>query len=157
MRPKSKILVLLILTSFAVAATTYASASQIILQEAKAQGKPTLLSGELTAPSNGKPFGGENIGSYAITPSGHKVDITIHINKPPRYGQVFEAWLVDTKTGYDLSLGQVGTDGKVTLSQNMFNPYAYNQIIISQESPNSTSHKPSLPIGGAALEAPFGA
>ena len=35
----------------------------------------------------------------------------------------------------------------------MFNPYAYNQIIISQESPNSISHKPSQPIRGATLEA----
>ncbi|MGB8033625.1 MAG: hypothetical protein WCF03_07380 [Nitrososphaeraceae archaeon] len=72
------------------------------------------------------------------------------------YGKVFEAWLVDTKTGYDLSLG-LDADGTLRLSQNMFNPYAYNQIIISQESPNSISHKPSQPIRGATLEAPFGA
>ena len=66
--------------------------------------------------------------------------------------------LVETKTGYDLSLGLgLDADGTLRLSQNMFNPYAYNQIIISQESPNSTSHKPSQPIRGATLEAPFGA
>ena len=79
MRSKAKILVLLILTSLAVAATTSASISQLIVPEAKARGRPTLVSGQLTAASNVKPLEGENIGSYAITPTGHKVDITIRI------------------------------------------------------------------------------
>jgi hypothetical protein len=51
---------------------------------------PTLMAGQLTAASNGKPFGGQTIGSYALTQSGQKVDIHLHLDKPPTAGNVLE-------------------------------------------------------------------
>ena len=50
----------------------------------------TLVSGKLTVPSNVKPLEGENIKCCSITPTGHKVDITIRI---PIIGKVFELGL----------------------------------------------------------------
>jgi hypothetical protein len=150
MTSKHRILILSVLTSLAVAATISAT-TQLLLQEANAQGKPTLMQGQLTAASNGKPFGGQTIGSYSVTPSGQKLDITIRLDKSPASGNVFEAWLVDTKANYSLSLGQIGADGTLSFSQTMVNPYVYNQIIITQEPANSSNPKPSQPIGGSAL------
>jgi hypothetical protein len=155
MTSKHRILILSVLTSLAVAATISAT-TQLLLQEANAQGKSTLMQGQLTAASNGKPFGGQTIGSYSVTPSGQKLDITIHLDKSPATGNVFEAWLVDTKANYSLSLGQVGA-AYLSFSQTMVNPYVYNQIMITQEPANSSNPKPSQPIGGSALQAPFGA
>jgi hypothetical protein len=161
MTSKHKILVPSIVTALAIAATIVGTTTlQLLPHEAKAQGKATLLAGQLTAASNGKPFGGQPIGSYAVTPSGQRVDIHLHIDKPPTAGNVLEAWLVDTKANYSLSLGQVDTainPPSLTFSQTMVNPYAYNQIIITQEPLKDPNPKPSQPIGGTALEAPFGA
>ena len=75
MTSKHRILILSVLTSLAVSATISAT-TQLQLQEANAQGKSTLMQGQLTAASNGKPFGGQTIGSYSVTPSGQKLDIT---------------------------------------------------------------------------------
>lgn len=158
MMSKHRIWVPSILIVLAIAATIFGTTtSQLLPQEAKAQGKPTLMQGQLTAASNGKPFGGQTIGSYSVTPSGQKVGIAIRLDKSPAAGNVFEAWLVDTKANYSLSLGQVGTDGTLTFSQTMVNPYVYNQIIITQEPLNNPNPKPSQPIGGSALQTPFGA
>ncbi|MGA9841892.1 MAG: hypothetical protein WBQ25_06225, partial [Nitrososphaeraceae archaeon] len=115
-----------------------------------------LVQGELTAASGSKPFGGERVGSYAIQPQAQMLSILVGLEKAPSAGKVFKAWLVDTKASSYLSLGEVSADGKLTFNQNIGKPHAYNQILISEESPNSSTPKPSQIIGGDALPAPFG-
>ena len=64
MASKHRILVPSIITALAIAATIVGTTTlQLLPHEAKAQGKATLLAGQLTAASNGKPFGGQPIGS----------------------------------------------------------------------------------------------
>ncbi len=118
-------------------------------QQANAQGKQNLTQGQITAASGGKPFGGERIGSYALTELGSGVvNILIGSDKTPTTGKVFKAWLADTKTGVYVSLGQVDTDGKLSFTGNVANPRSYDQIVISEEAPTV---KPSQIIGGDAL------
>ena len=129
---------------------------KLFQQQAIAQGAPNLVQGELTAPSGSKPFGGERVGFYAIQPQAQMLSILVGLEKAPSAGKVFKAWLVDTKASSYLSLGEVSADGKLTFNQNIGKPHAYNQILISEESPNSSTPKPSQIIGGDALRAPFG-
>ena len=64
MTSKHRVLVPSIITSLIIAATIVGTTtSQFLPHEAKAQGNPTLMTGQLTAASNGKPFGGQTIGS----------------------------------------------------------------------------------------------
>ena len=110
----------------------------------------------LLAASGTKPFGGERVGSYAIQPQVQIPIILIGLEKAPSAGKVFKAWLADTKTSSYLSLGEVSADGNLSFNQNIDNLHAYNYILISEESPNSSTPKPSKIIGGDALPAPFG-
>ena len=71
------------------------------------------------------------------------LSILVGLEKAPSAGKVFKAWLVDTKASSYLSLGEVSTDGKLTFNQNIGKPHAYNQILLSEESPNSSTPKPS--------------
>ncbi len=146
------------MSQIAVAATICATTitPKLFQQQAIAQGAPNLVQGELTAASGSKPFGGERVGSYAIQPQAQMLSILVGLEKAPSAGKVFKAWLVDTKASSYLSLGEVSADGKLTFNQNIGKPHAYNQILISEESPNSSTPKPSQIIGGDALRAPFG-
>jgi hypothetical protein len=150
-----------VIIGLAIAATIVGNiSSQLSLHEANAQGATSLIAGDLTAVSNATSFGGEKIGSYAVTPSGQKVEIHLHVEKTPTAGNVLEAWLVDAKTNSSLSLGQVETDiepPSLSFIQTMVNPYVYSKIMITEEPQNDANPAPSQPIGGADLETPFGA
>lgn len=144
-------IVALIAAGAAISATTTITPQQLLLQEAKAQGKSSLIQGLLTAASGGKPFGGERIGSYAlIEQSNSQLNILVVMEKSPSAGKVFKAWLADTKTGSYLNLGQTGPDGKLSYTANI-HPLAYDQILVSEEAPDSSVSKPSQIIGGSAV------
>jgi hypothetical protein len=163
MAPKNGNLLLSITIMFLAIATgsisvVVAGALQLSLHSANAQGVPsTLIHGNITAAVRNKPFGGEAIGTYAAVLTGQKVEIKIYLHKLPESGDVLDARLLDTNTNSTLSLGRVGANSTIPVSQSIMSLFAYNQIIITRQGTNNTSHsKHSEPIGGAALQAPFG-
>ncbi len=154
------ILSIVVLAAVAVTITATIMTTQLLFQQqANAQGRLNLVQGQLTAASGGKSFGGDRIGSYALEPRGGPGSWVLHVlvgvDKTPSAGKIFNVWLADTKTNSYLNLGQVSTDGKLTFTQDTGNPYAHNQILVSEEPPNSSNVKPSTIIGGEALPAPF--
>ena len=133
-------------------------ALQLALCSDNAQSVPaTLIHGNITAAVRTKPFGGEPIGTYAAVLIGQKVEIKIYLHKLPESGDILEARLLDTNTNSTLSLGRIGANSTIPVSQGTMSLFANNQIIITKQGTNNTSHsKHSKSIGGAALQAPFG-
>jgi hypothetical protein len=160
MAPKNGNLLLSITITFLAIATGSISVAALLLSlhSANAQGVPsTLIHGNITAAVRNKPFGGEAVGTYAAVLTGQKVEIIIYLHKLPESGDALEARLLDTNTNSTLSLGRVGANSTIPISQSIMSLFAYNQIIITSQGTNNTSHsKHSEPIGGAALQAPFG-
>lgn len=115
----------------------------------------TRITGELTAPSGGNPFGGETIGTFKIKTDGHATRISADVEIEPAEGMVLEGWLVDAGTGYKLSLGQLRGDS-LNLRQNMVNPFTYNMVVITEEPVGDTDPNPAAPVGGSLLPSPFG-
>jgi hypothetical protein len=136
------------------------AALQLSLHSANAQGvSSTLVHGNITAAVRSKPFGGEAIGTYAAVLTGQKVEIKIYLHKLPEPGDVFEAHMLDTNTNSTLSLGLLGANNTIPISQSTMSLFAYNQIIITRQASNNNNTSDSKhpePIGGAALQPPFG-
>jgi hypothetical protein len=131
--------------------------SNIILQNQIAVAQQTEnIKGDLTAPSNDKPFGGQKIGDFAIKLNGNKVNIAADVNTLPSEGNVLEGWLVDTETDYKLSLGQIKENGRLSFSQNMVNPNTYNVLVVTEEPDNDIDPNAATPIGGSEIQSPFG-
>ncbi|HKG87838.1 MAG TPA: hypothetical protein VKA95_05890 [Nitrososphaeraceae archaeon] len=61
------------------------------IQEAEAQQN----TGDITAASEGQPFGGEKIGTVTIDSDGRRTNVSADINTTPNEGNVFEGWLLD--------------------------------------------------------------
>jgi hypothetical protein len=164
MAPKTGNLLLSILIIIFLATGTGSisaiAALQLSLHSANAQGvSSTLVHGNITAAVRSKPFGGEAIGTYSVILSGQKVWINLHLHKLPESGNIFDAQLVDTKANSILSLGKVGTKSStLPVSQNIMSLFSYNQIIIMtrQSAAKTSDSRLSQPVGGAALQAPFG-
>jgi hypothetical protein len=112
--------------------------------------------GDLTSPAGGNPFGGDDIGNYAVATDGHRTVVRAHVDVEPSDGMVLEGWLVDMGTGYKLSLGQFSDRGSLSFSQRVVNPYTYNFIVVTEEPANDIDPNPATPVGGAALPSPFG-
>ncbi len=131
--------------------------SVLQIQMTEAQQMSEDKSGDLTAPSDGKPFGGEKIGTFTIKSSDdNKIEITAKVDTQPSDGKVLEGWLVDTKTEYKLSLGQVEANGELSFSQRMVNPSTYNVLVITEEDADDPDPNAAMPVGGSELESPFG-
>jgi len=64
-----------------------------------------ILQGDLTAPNNDKPFGGENVGIYNIHVRDGYSTIFVSLENGPSDGMVLEGWLVDIETGEKFSTG----------------------------------------------------
>ncbi len=80
-----------------------------------------------------------------------KIKISINIkNLPVSEGKVFEGWLVDTDTGYKLSIGgfSTGADGKAVfyLKQQLVNFGLYDLIVVTEEPEGDTNPNPDTPI-----------
>jgi hypothetical protein len=89
------------------------------MQEAEAQ-KHT---GNITAASEGQPFGGEKMGTITIDSDCRRTNVTANINASSNEGNVHEGSLEDEDgSGYKLSLGQF-RNGTLDFSQYMVNPY----------------------------------
>ena len=61
------------------------------IQEAQAQQR----TGDITAASDGQPFGGEKMGTVTVDSDGRRTNVSADINTTPNEGNVFEGWLLD--------------------------------------------------------------
>lgn len=122
------------------------------LQEAEAQ-KNT---GDITAASEGQPFGGEKMGTITIDSDGRRTNVSADMNTSPNEGNVYEGWLVDAEgSGYRLSLGQF-RNGTLDFSQYMVNPYTYKNFELTEEPAEDPDPNAAESIAGYELQTPFG-
>ncbi|MEE8132183.1 MAG: hypothetical protein V3T40_01240 [Nitrososphaerales archaeon] len=135
--------------------------------EDKMMKESTYIDGDLTAPTDDKPFGEDVIGTYKVRVT-HNNKVTI-IAKPSKAmmeelmmkhkmmkGSILEGWLVDVDSGYKLSIGQLSERYVLVFHQRMVNPSIYDLLVITEEPMNDTDPSPNMPIGGAQLAEPFG-
>lgn len=132
--------------------TSTTTFSFMLMQIAEAQ----EIKGDITASSNGKPFGGEKMGSISVESNGHRTNITADLNASPKEGNIFEGWLVDAGgSGYKLSLGQF-RNGTLNFSQYMANPYTYKNFELTEEPTEDPDPNAAASIAGFELKTPFG-
>jgi hypothetical protein len=127
--------------------------SAIGTAEATAEG---IISGTLTAPSNGDPFGGDQVGTFNVLSDGNQTSIFAQVDLVASEGSVLEGWLVDAATDYKLSLGELNDSGSLIFHQDLVNAYTYNLLVITEEPDNDTDPNAATPVGGAPLPSPFG-
>lgn len=122
-----------------------------------AQLQAANVTGELTKPAGGNPYGGEKIGDITITSDGHQTNIDGIVSASPSEGNVYEAWLSDAGgSEYMLSLGQLNENGTINVSQYMVNPFTYTEFFITEEPQDDVDPNSADAIAGVQLEAPFG-
>jgi hypothetical protein len=122
------------------------------IQEAEAQQR----TGDITAASEGQPFGGEKMGTVTVDSDGRRTNVSADINTTPNEGNVYEGWLVDAGgSGYKLSLGQF-RNGTLDFSQYMVNPYTYKNFELTQEPAEDPDPNAAESIAGFELKTPFG-
>jgi hypothetical protein len=114
------------------------------------------ISGDITAPAEGQPFGGETMGTVSIDSTGRRTNISADLNDMPEEGNVFEGWLVDAGgSGYKLSLGQF-RNGTLDFSQYMVNPYTYNNFEVTEEPAEDPDPNAAESVAGYEIQDPFG-
>jgi hypothetical protein len=114
------------------------------------------ISGDITAPSGGNPFGGEKMGTISVDSDGNETRIVADLNESPGEGKAFEGWLVDAGgSGYKLSLGQF-SNGTLNFTQNMINPYTYKNFEVTEEPDNDLDPNAASSMAGFELDVPFG-
>src|ERR671911_671800 len=114
------------------------------------------ISGDITAPAEGQPFGGETMGTVSIDSTGRRTNISADLNDMPEEGNVFEGWLVDAGgSGYKLSLGQF-RNGTLDFSQYMVNPYTYNNFEVTEEPAEDPDPNAAESVAGYEIRDPFG-
>jgi hypothetical protein len=122
------------------------------IQEAEAQQN----TGDITAASEGQPFGGEKMGTVTVDSDGRRTNVSADINTTPNEGNVYEGWLVDAEgSGYKLSLGQF-RNGTLDFSQYMVNPYTYKNFELTEEPAEDPDPNAAESIAGYELKTPFG-
>jgi hypothetical protein len=114
------------------------------------------MSGDITASSEGRPFGGQKMGTVTIDSDGHWTNITADLNASPKDGNIYEGWLVDAGgSGYKLSLGQFA-NGTLNFTQYMANPYTYKNFEVTEEPSEDPDPNAASSIAGFELDNPFG-
>ena len=114
------------------------------------------ISGDITAPAEGQPFGGETMGTVSIDSTGRRTNISADLNDMPEEGNVFEGWLVDAGgSGYKLSLGQF-RNGTLDFSQYMVNPYTYSNFEVTEEPAEDPDPNAAESVAGYEIRDPFG-
>ncbi len=127
--------------------------------EARLTDNRYILQGDLTAPNNDKPFGGDRIGTYSIHVTDEYAHIYAVLNSGPSNGMVFEGWLVDVETGEKLSTGTF-QEGRYDNRGFFFiiDPeFHYDVFVVTEEPSIDLDPTPTLPpVGAVPLSAPFG-
>lgn len=156
MRSKTRNTAFSLTAILAVAIATAVTTSFFQTQTVGAQQTGDDIDGDLTAPLNGMPFGGEKIGSFSITSNDNEIDVSAQVDILPSDGNVFEGWLVDAGTEYKLSLGKLEENGELDFQQSMVNPNTYNVLVITEETVSDPDPNAATPVGGFELQSPFG-
>lgn len=109
-------------------------------------------SGDLTAPENGLPYGGDSVGTYNIGQDRYGLRTQVDMDDPPSNDTIYVAWLVDNSTGDDIGIGQL-VDDQLAATQQITNASLYNLIEVTEESPQNvgTSRNQSAVVAGAEL------
>jgi hypothetical protein len=162
--PYVTFLTLTVAVAVAVTSLTYATEKQlpqtVVAQNESAdtaQLQAANVTGELTKPAGGNPYGGEKIGDITISSDGHQTDIKGLVSASPAEGNVYEAWLGDAGgSEYKLSLGQLNENGTINVSQYLVNPFTYTIFFITEEPQDDVDPNSADAIAGVQLKAPFG-
>ena len=88
MNSNAKIIVIALVAVLATGTVAVLS-SQSAAADYKASDK-NRLSGDLTSPDGGNPFGGDDVGDYSITTNGHMMVIRAQADIEPSDGMVLE-------------------------------------------------------------------
>ncbi|MGI0000002.1 MAG: hypothetical protein ACRD6Q_02160, partial [Nitrososphaeraceae archaeon] len=155
---------LAVLTFTAVMTSLYGMGSQgeqnVFAQNESAdsaQLQTANVTGELTKPEGGNPYGGEKIGDITISSDGHQTEIKGLVSASPAEGNVYEAWLGDAGgSEYKLSLGQLLENGTIDVSQHLVNPFTYTIFFVTEEPQDDVDPNSADAIAGVQLKAPFG-
>src|SRR5687768_13054990 len=122
-----------------------------------AQLQTANVTGELTKPEGGNPYGGEKTGDIVVTSDGHQAESNGLASASPAEGNVYEAWLGDAGgSEYKLSLGQLLENGTIDVSQHMVNPFTYTIFFVTEEPQDAVDPNSADAIAGVQLTAPFG-
>ena len=132
--------------------------------EARSFAPFNVLQGELTAPSDDKPFGGKTVGkyylaSYDLGSQEGRTSVIIQFDRQATPGTVYEGWLVDADTGEKTSLGrfQENSQRQTQFDQASLESNFNNDLVVITEEPFvDTDPAPATPVGGAVLGTPFG-
>ncbi len=118
------------------------------------------MRGALTAPEGDKPFGGDHVaGHYFIRANDHQVNIDAEFESISSPNFVLEGWLVDVDTGFKLSTGLFTDEtnaNRLNVTQEIENPWIYDVFVVTEEPIVDDDPNPHKPVGGAALNKPFG-
>jgi len=153
------------ITGFAMMALVFGIAlSPILSNEAEAANilRPTkmVVQGELTAPMNDKPFGGNVVGDYYLQVRDDKAIISVRVDAKATPGTVYEGWLVDADSGLKTSFGLIQDSEYrqmgVQLTTGIEKSFNDDLVVITEEPIVDTDPAPNTPIGGAVLGNPFG-
>jgi len=140
--------------------------SPILSNEADARSliPSVILQGELTSPSDDKPFGGDVVGMYTLSSyDGGSLDgkttIYVKFDSRPSPGTVYEGWLIDADSGEKTSFGifQENKQRQTQFFQTSVESDFNNDLIVITEEPFvDTDPAPHTPVGGAVLAKSFG-
>jgi len=140
------------ITGFAMMALVFGIAiSPMLSNEAEAANilRPSkvIVHGDLTAPMDDKPFGGDVVGHYYIQVRDDRATISVRIDAKASQGTVYEGWLVDADSGVKTSFGiiqhseyrQMG----VQLTTNVENNFNDDLVVITEEPVVDTDPAPN--------------
>ena len=140
--------------------------SPILSNEAEAEAANILrpakviVQGDLTAPMDDKPFGGDVVGNYYIQVRDDRATISVRIDAKASQGTVYEGWLVDADSGVKTSFGIIQNSEHrqmgVQLTTSVENNFNNDLVVITEEPVVDTDPAPHTPVGGAVLGNPFG-
>jgi hypothetical protein len=127
--------------TFLIVLGTLISITPNFLQTSLAQ----QVSTDLTAPTGGNLYGGDQKGSLELSVLNGTVIATAEMDVPPADNQVYEGWLEDKgdASGYRLSVGK-------------FNPFTYTVFFVTAEPVDDPDPNPAGVVAGAELKSPFG-
>ena len=138
---------------FGVATSPILSAENV--EAARADDIRYALTGDLTAPNNDKPFGGDTVGFFSIGVKDESTTIYAGLESRAPAGMVYEGWLVDVETGEKLSVG-IFNEG---IQRGFFalDPgFHYDVFVITEEPVLDSNPAPNRAVAGVPLDTPFG-
>ncbi len=149
--------------AFVMLAAVFGIAASPIISADNAEARVPIqyvLSGDLTAPSGDKPFGGEDVGNYHFIGIADTTAISFSLEKKPSEGMVYEGWLIDVETGEKKSTGIFKGNLHERTQHGFFggidSQFYYDLFVITEEPIIDTDPNPNKPVAGVPLSAPFG-